>query len=40
MSWIVQKAWLAARNELKKYPSVNDIVEPGEGDDPRGREEE
>lgn len=40
MSWIVQKAWLAARNELKKYPSVNDIVEPNEADDERGREEE
>jgi uncharacterized small protein (TIGR04563 family) len=40
MSWIVQKAWIAARNELKKYPSVNDIVDPNDADDDRGREEE
>ena len=33
LSWIVQKAWKIARNEIKKYPSVNEI--PGD-DDERG----
>ena len=36
LSWIVQKAWKIARNEIKKYPSVNEI--PGE-DDERGSKE-
>lgn len=40
MSWIVQKAWLAARNELKRFPSVNDVYDENEGDDPKGRDEE
>jgi uncharacterized small protein (TIGR04563 family) len=40
MSWIVQKAWLAARNELKKFPSVNDIYDENDADDPKGRDEE
>jgi len=39
MSWIVQKAWVAARNELKKYPSVNDIYDVNDTDDERGRNE-
>ncbi len=39
MSWIVQKAWLAARSELRKIPSVNDIYDARDADDPRGREE-
>ncbi|MCG8424334.1 MAG: TIGR04563 family protein [Proteobacteria bacterium] len=38
MSWIVQKAWLAARHELRKYPSVNDIADDG-ADDERGKNE-
>jgi len=38
MSWIVQKAWLAARHELKKYPSVNDIPDD-ESDDEKGKNE-
>ena len=36
LSWIVQKAWKIARNEIKKYPSVNEI--PGD-DDERGSKE-
>ncbi len=32
LSWIVQKAWKIARQDIKRYPSVNDL--PGE-DDPR-----
>ncbi len=34
LSWIVQKAWKIARNEIRRYPSVNEI-EGGE-DDERG----
>lgn len=30
LSWIVQKAWKIARQEIKKYPSVNEF--PGEDD--------
>ena len=37
LSWIVQKAWKIARNEVCKYPSVNDIE--GGDDDVRGRDE-
>jgi uncharacterized small protein (TIGR04563 family) len=36
LSWIVQKAWKIARNDIKKYPSVNEI--PGD-DDERGSKE-
>ncbi len=36
LSWIVQKAWKIARNEIKKYPSVNEI--PGDEDE-RGSKE-
>lgn len=41
LSWIVQKAWQIARNEIARYPSVNDLM-PGEevSDDPRGAEDE
>ncbi len=28
MSWIVQTAWKVARNDIKKMPSVNDVIEP------------
>jgi len=24
LSWIVQKAWKIARNEIRKFPSIND----------------
>lgn len=37
LSWIVQKAWKLAREEIAKYPSVNDIA--GGDDDERGRTE-
>lgn len=37
LSWIVQKAWKIARNEIRRYPSVNEI-EGGE-DDERGNKE-
>jgi len=37
LSWIVQQAWRIARNEVKRFPSVNDVI--GGGDDPRGRDE-
>ncbi len=36
LSWIVQKAWKIARDEMRKFPSVNDIYVEGEQDDPRG----
>ena len=36
LSWIVQKAWKIARNEVVKYPSVNDLE--GGDDDVRGRD--
>ncbi len=29
LSWIVQQAWRIAREEIKRFPSVNDVV----GDD-------
>ena len=40
MSWIVQKAWQTARDELRKYPSVNDVVDEQDADDVKGRDEE
>ena len=40
MSWIVQKAWMVAREELKKFPSVNDIYDERDADDPKGRDED
>lgn len=27
MSWIVQMAWKLARTEIRKLPSVNDVIE-------------
>lgn len=27
MSWIVQTAWKLARNDIKKLPSVNDVID-------------
>lgn len=26
LSWIVQQAWKVAREEIKKFPSVNDVL--------------
>lgn len=34
LSWIVQRAWMIARAEIQKFPSVNDPTED-EGDDER-----
>ncbi len=28
ISWIVQQAWKVARPEIKKMPSVNDVLPP------------
>lgn len=35
LSWIVQQAWRIARNEIKRFPSVNDVLDGGEGHDER-----
>ncbi|WP_428263301.1 TIGR04563 family protein [Haliangium sp.] len=40
LSWIVQKAWKIARDELRKFPSVNDVYDADEQDDIRGLEDE
>src|SRR5689334_21326136 len=34
LSWIVQQAWRIARNEIMRFPSVNDVV----GDETHGEE--
>lgn len=31
MSWIVQQAWKLARAEMKRIPSVNDVLPPSSG---------
>ncbi len=38
LSWIVQQAWRIARNEIMRFPSVNDVI-GGErtSDDPKER---
>ena len=28
ISWIVQQAWKVARIDVRKFPSVNDVLEP------------
>ncbi len=36
LSWIVQQAWRIARGEIKRFPSVNDVLDAtGEGRDER-----
>lgn len=30
LSWIVQKAWKIARDEISKYPAVNDSFDEGD----------
>ncbi|MCC7071409.1 MAG: TIGR04563 family protein [Deltaproteobacteria bacterium] len=35
LSWIVQQAWRISRNEIKRFPSVNDVLDGGEGRDER-----
>lgn len=37
LSWIVQQAWRLSRDEVRRFPSVNDVL--GGHDDPRGRDE-
>lgn len=37
LSWIVQQAWRIAQKEIKRFPSVNDVL--GGDDDERGRDE-
>jgi uncharacterized small protein (TIGR04563 family) len=32
LSWIVQKAWKIARDEISKYPAVNDSFDEDEDD--------
>lgn len=39
LSWIVQKAWKIARDEMKKFPSVNELHGDEDADDARGRDE-
>jgi uncharacterized small protein (TIGR04563 family) len=29
LSWIVQQAWRIARGEIKRFPSVNDVLDGG-----------
>lgn len=29
LSWIVQQAWKIARTDIRKLPSVNDVLDPG-----------
>ena len=38
LSWIVQRAWMIARAEIQKFPSVNDPM-PGEANDSKGQNE-
>ena len=32
LSWIVQQAWKIARSEIRKLPSVNDVIGTRGGD--------
>ena len=32
LSWIVQQAWRVARVEIRRFPSVNDVMGDGDGD--------
>lgn len=41
LSWIMQKAWQIARADIRRMPSVNDIIDGEDiSDDPRGRDED
>ncbi len=33
LSWIVQKAWKIARDEISKYPAVNDSFDDDDDND-------
>lgn len=37
LSWIVQQAWRISRGEIKRFPSVNDVLD---GNDSRDEREE
>ena len=32
LSWVVQQAWRIASKEIRKFPSVNDVLEPSDGE--------
>jgi uncharacterized small protein (TIGR04563 family) len=36
LSWIVQQAWRISRNEIMRFPSVNDVMG---AEDPAGRDD-
>jgi uncharacterized small protein (TIGR04563 family) len=40
LSWVMQRAWKLARADIRKLPSVNDVVDMEAADDPRGRDED
>ena len=33
VSWIMQRAWRISRDEIMRYPSINDPSAPGVGDE-------
>ena len=33
LSWVVQQAWRIASKEIRKFPSVNDVLEPSDGEE-------
>ncbi|MBL8603781.1 MAG: TIGR04563 family protein [Myxococcales bacterium] len=39
LSWVMQRAWKLARQEIRKLPSVNDVPDMEALDDVRGRDE-
>jgi len=40
LSWVMQRAWKLARADIRKLPSVNDVVDMEAADDPLGRDED
>jgi uncharacterized small protein (TIGR04563 family) len=36
LSWIVQQSWKLSRNEIMRFPSVNDVMG---ADDPSGKDD-
>ena len=40
LSWVMQRAWKLARADIRKLPSVNDVIDMEAADDPRGRDED
>ena len=39
LSWVMQRAWKIARQEVRRLPSVNDVPDMEEDADIRGRDE-